>query len=150
MKNATRQNGNRFMLYIDNINHNFVIVTTRKKEIINNGDLVFFQQGIYQYVNTNRERRHTSSGILMIMIIKLDREVLSEYLTDKDAAVLSRFKLNVLIKEHNHNDRKVYYASFWNKAFFGQVGMSSLSSYALITKWNFIYSRDDISVAAKT
>ena len=54
MKNATRQNYNRFMLDIANINHNFVIVTTSKKQIADNVDLFFFQQRLYQDVHTDR------------------------------------------------------------------------------------------------
>ena len=54
MKNATRQNYNRFMLDIANINHNFVIVTTSKKQIDDNVDLFFFQQRLYQDVHTDR------------------------------------------------------------------------------------------------
>ena len=52
-------------MVIAKINHDLIIVTTSKKEIINDFDLVFFQQVIYQYVHTDRKRRHKPSGIAM-------------------------------------------------------------------------------------
>ena len=80
----------------------------------------------------------------MLIIIKHEKEVLVEELTDKDTAFLTRIKPNILSKEHNTNGIKVCYASFVNKECFGRFGMSSVSSYALIMEEKSVYSKDEI------
>ena len=110
MKNATRKNDNRFILDIAKINHIFVIVTTSKKDIANNFDLVFFQQRLYQDVHTDHERRHKPSGKVIIILIKHEKEVSGEEWTYKDTSFLTSIKPNILSKEHNHNDSKGKYS----------------------------------------
>ena len=118
---------------LGNVSDSFVAIVCSKWEVLSsNSRIIITDSARVQKRSNNESSSNQSSGVLLLMIAKWDRNsVKSSYSWDtKDVTMLKRCKNNIITARTSHFGSTGLYFSFGNRGNFGMINNSSVTQYA--------------------